>query len=70
MMRFEVERTSIWEGRPCSEAQDIGFDTWVVDFETLEAFMVFVHKYNKVVIKTPDEQSTLPIIEIYDTWRE
>lgn len=84
-MKFKIIRTSSFgwwdEGDPkCKEAfqeeviinegteYEITVINWFVNINTLQELIEFVDKYeNKVVITTYEQ---IPIIEIYDDWRE
>lgn len=42
---------------------------WSVDFETMDDLLKFVNKYGRVVVSNWDDHN-LPMIEIYDDYRE
>lgn len=60
-MKFRLTRTS----------DVFGSDDTEIELDTLSDLIDFVKIYGgRVVIETPDEFNELPLIEVYDTYRE
>ena len=69
--------------QPCEEARediytDVDWDgsvvrtrRWLMDFDTMDDLMEFVKKHGDVVVQKGNVcTEMIPVIEIYDTWRE
>lgn len=75
-MEFEVKRTS-WSvclESPCKEAKLGESDTnlcWVVEIESMDDLITFIERNeNEIVVTKAETNNSLPVIEIYDTYRE
>ena len=77
-MRFQIERTSDWIGEklPCEGAvlmrKGTSFvDTvYIIDIASLEDLVKLTEKEGEIIIKEDYKGVELPVIEIYDTYRE
>ena len=83
MFEFIVTRTSNYGGkaRPCKEAtpktitvncygKEYQEKVWVVNFVGMKDLMDFKKKYGQMIIKSYIWDDNLPVIEIYDDYRE
>lgn len=81
-MKFIIERTSAWrDEQPCEEATKLKFNNqkfWGIKINTIRELIEFMNKHkSELVIKfkkvpNADGFSTdeIPVIEIYDDYRE
>lgn len=79
-MKFEIERTSFWYKdemkEPCEGAvlMKAGTSTtdpvYTIDIASLEDLVKLMEKEGKIIIKEGYKGVELPVIEIYDTYRE
>lgn len=64
------------EPQPCEEAYGDG-DWWYIDVPDLMALVALSDKYGKLIVRDDGEgayatghKTGIPVIEIYDDWRE
>ena len=77
-MKFQIERTSDWIGEklPCEgavlmkEGTSTDLPVYTIDIESLEDLVKLTEKEDEISIKKSYEDGGLPVIEIYDTYRE
>lgn len=77
-MKFQIERTSDWIGEklPCEGAvlMKAGTSTtdpvYTIDIESVEDLVKLMEKEGEIIIKANYKDGGLPVIEIYDTYRE
>lgn len=77
-MRFQIERTSDWIGEksPCEGAvlmrkgTSIVDPVYIIDIASLEDLVKLMEKEGEIIIKEGYKGVELPVIEIYDTYRE
>ena len=77
-MRFQIERTSDWIGEklPCEGAvlmrkgTSIVDPVYIIDIASLEDLVKLTEKEGEIIIKEDYKGVELPVIEIYDTYRE
>ena len=77
-MKFQIERTSDWIGEklPCEGAvlmrkgTSIIDPVYIIDIASLEDLVKLMEKEGEIIIKAGYKGVELPVIEIYDTYRE
>jgi hypothetical protein len=79
-MKFEIERTSFWYKdemkEPCEGAvlMKAGTSTtdpvYTIDIESVEDLVELMKREGEIIIKASYKDGGLPVIEIYDTYRE
>lgn len=77
-MKFQIERTSDWIGEklPCEgavlmkEGTSTDLPVYVINIESVEDLVELMKKEGEIIIKESYEGVGLPVIEIYDTYRE
>ena len=77
-MKFQIERTSDWIGEklPCEGAvlmrkgTSIVDPVYIIDIASLEDLVKLMEKKGEIIIKEGYKDGGLPVIEIYDTYRE
>ena len=77
-MKFQIERTSDWIGEklPCDGAvlmrkgTSIIDPVYIIDIASLEDLVKLMEKEGEIIIKEGYKGVELPVIEIYDTYRE
>ena len=79
-MKFQIERTSSWwseDGKaPCEgavlmkEGTSITDPVYTIDIESVEDLVELMKREGEIIIKKSYEDVGLPVIEIYDTYRE
>lgn len=67
--REEKVKSYFFDSYECKNRKEKIENKWVVDLNNLQEILDFVKKYQKVVIEN-DGWYELPVIEIYDSWRE
>lgn len=79
-MKFQIERTSSWwseDGKaPCEgavlmkEGTSTTDPVYTIDIESVEDLVELMKREGEIIIKKSYEDVGLPVIEIYDTYRE
>ena len=77
-MKFQIERTSDWIGEklPCEGAvlmrkgTSIVDPVYIIDIESVEDLVELMKREGEIIIKASYKDGGLPVIEIYDTYRE
>ena len=77
-MKFQIERTSDWIGEklPCEgavlmkEGTSTTDPVYTIDIESVEDLVELMKREGEIIIKESYEDGELPVIEIYDTYRE
>ena len=77
-MKFQIERTSDWIGEklPCEGAvlmrkgTSIVDPVYIINIDSMEDLVKLMEKEGEIIIKEGYKGVELPVIEIYDTYRE
>lgn len=80
-MKFQVVRTSDRSGQPCEGVKEEPLSDgsplsgWFIEIADLAGLIVFCRKYadmddSVLVCQSPDNGWEIPMLEIYDTYRE
>lgn len=77
-MKFQIERTSDWIGEklPCEGAvlmrkgTSIVDPVYIINIDSMEDLVKLMEKEGEIIVKGSYKDVGLPVIEIYDTYRE